>query len=281
MFSIAYVILPFSDERPADAIAGSLARFQRGGRGDVPDDWIRFHDETAIVRAAHQSDYLFTRTPNGLEVKGGDMWHIEITGILAEMDRRGIERWSVRFAQIEPDLDRFMDRFGRTCDRHPVTGGYGLWLNPLGHWDWWDLGGRFDGRITGNRKPDGRASSSISSGPNAGRVILDNLQGALARALDQAETAKFEVESDANIELVSRLLIDLRAGHDHAVPGAIVLPASSFADGARWLEAPPREVSSAIRSSFGLATDATWRQAVEAVYARFHDHWAAGIAFHC
>ena len=50
MFSLAYVILPFADIVPADAIRASLARFQRGGRGEVPDGWLTFHDETQALR---------------------------------------------------------------------------------------------------------------------------------------------------------------------------------------------------------------------------------------
>ena len=54
MFAVAYVLLPFSDVAPADAIAASLAPFQRGGPGDVPDDWLAFHDETDTLRTAHE-----------------------------------------------------------------------------------------------------------------------------------------------------------------------------------------------------------------------------------
>jgi hypothetical protein len=38
-------------------------------------------------------------------------------------------------------------------------------------------------------------------------------------------------------------------------------PRQTFA----WLDAPP---------------DATWQQIVQSVYRRFHDHWAAGVAYH-
>ena len=61
MFSLAYVLLPFDDQSPAEAIAASLARFERGRRGDVPDDWLAFHDETAHVEELHQTRFTFTK----------------------------------------------------------------------------------------------------------------------------------------------------------------------------------------------------------------------------
>src|SRR5262245_43054223 len=76
MFSVAYVVLPFSERSPAEAIRASLARFERGGRGDVPEDWLTFHDETAHVRTMHEAVYRFT-SDKGLRVEGGETWHLD------------------------------------------------------------------------------------------------------------------------------------------------------------------------------------------------------------
>jgi len=104
------------------------------------------------------------------------------------MRRRGEQRWAVRFADVEPDLRHFFDRFVSGLERDPATGRFGRWLNPSGRWDWWDLGGRFDGRILGQRRRQGRTSSAVSSGPTAGRAILGNLHEALAWLGLPAET---------------------------------------------------------------------------------------------
>ncbi len=55
MLFIAYAILPFAADAPADAIRASLARFQMGLRGDVPARWIAFHDETEYLLRAHRA----------------------------------------------------------------------------------------------------------------------------------------------------------------------------------------------------------------------------------
>jgi hypothetical protein len=169
VFSIAYVILPFAAAAPADTILSSLAPFQRGGRGDVPDSWLAFEDETDELRWAHSQWFTFTELgEGGIQIEGDDYahWYIDTTKVRDEMRQRELQRWNVRFADTM-DLDTFSACFGKRLDRDPVTGRYGRWLNPLGHWDWWDLGGRFDGHIIGDpKRGTGRSVAQLSSGEN-------------------------------------------------------------------------------------------------------------------
>ena len=55
MFGLARVILAFDGAVPAEAIQTSLARFQRGGSGDVPDAWLAFVDEAEYLRAVREA----------------------------------------------------------------------------------------------------------------------------------------------------------------------------------------------------------------------------------
>ena len=283
MFSLAYVILPFSDTPPADAIRASLARYQRGLRGDIPDEWLAFADETDALRQAHETRFTFTdKGKHGLQVEGGHevFWHVDTGKVRDEMRQRGQESWSVRFADFM-GLDAFFDRYGRDLERHPASGAYGRWRNPLGRWDWWDLGGRFDGRILGERsRGEGRRTAAISSGSNPGRAILANVESALRDALDQPSAATVEVRSDRNIELASTLLADARAGRGQACPGALVLPPGVVTDHSRWLDTWPQLGPVRALGWLGLEANATWEMAVEAAYGRCHDHWVAGVAYH-
>lgn len=190
------------------------------------------------------------------------------------------QRWPVSFSQLEPDLGRFVDRFAEKRDRHPVTGGFGRWLNLLGQWDWWDVGGCFDGRITGGQKPSAQSVSAISSGQNAVRTVLENLQSTLSRSPVQDAPAQLDVETGANFELVAKLLIDARAHRPHALPGVVMLPSGFCDDSERWLASPPEAIPVGVRSLLKLADDADWPQVAEAAYECFKDHWAAGVAFH-
>jgi hypothetical protein len=283
VFSLAYVILPFSDAPPADAIRASLSRFQRGLCGDVPDEWLAFADETDALLEAHETRFTFTdKGKFGLRVEGGDMayWHVATDKVQDEMRQRGQTSWSVRFAD-GMDLDAFFDHYGRDLERHPATGAYGRWRNPLGRWDWWDLGGGFDGSMLGERSgSEGRRIAAVSSGANPGRTILANVGDALRDALGEPSAATVDVRSDRNIELAATLLTDARAGRRHAYPAALVLPPGAVTDDLRWLGRWPALGPVQAFGWFGLEAQATWEMVVKAAYERFHDHWIAGVAYH-
>ena len=228
MFSVAYVILPFSEMPPAEAIRASLAPFQRGRRGDLPEAMLAFHDETDEVRRLYQASFTFTeQDKRGMQIAGDhvDHWNLDLEEVRAEMRRLGLRRWSVRSADLM-DLDAFFGRFIRRLERHQVTGAFGMWHNPVGRWDWWDLGGRFDGENLGERRRTERRSvASVSSGPNRGRTILANVENALANALGQEPPPLIDVRSDQNIEMVATLIEGARAGRGNAWPGRPRAPA--------------------------------------------------------
>lgn len=275
MFGLAYVLLPFTDLLPAGAIAASLARFRRGRRGEVPNEWLRFHDETAHIREMHATRYTFARE-KGLRISGGDSWYLDSHAVLAEMERRGKAEWTVCFAQIEPDLGSFVERFLRPFERHPVTGGFGRWLNPLGQWDWWDLGGCYDGAITGSPSRPSRSRSAISSGPSPGRKAFETLAEALEEACHQPPQSEIELVGDNNVELVRTLLEHFDDEAGPRLPSTVVLPPGSTRDEERWLSNWP-EIAEWQGSADGPKK---WRGRVRAAYEQHGDHWAAAIAYH-
>ena len=60
MLSLAYVILPVCADPPAEAIRASLAPFQRGTRGTLPETSLAFKDETDALREAYQARFIFS-----------------------------------------------------------------------------------------------------------------------------------------------------------------------------------------------------------------------------
>ena len=279
MFGLAYVILPFSDQPPAEAIAQSLARFQRGGRGTVSEEWLRFRDETAELRKMYERTFSF-RLDRGLRTDGDDDWYLNSHAVTAAMKERGRDSWTVRFADIEPDFAAFVDKYASIrCERHPVTGGFGRWLNNLGQWDWWELGGRFNGVITGSPRGAIVSRSAISSGYSEGREAMEMLAGALADAVGDDAPESIDISSDDNIELVETLAEAGGQGLAHARPGALVLPPGSAEDDERWLDAWPELYAQAGLESADW-NGRSWNEIVTTTYARFPDHWAAGVAYH-
>ena len=284
MFALAYVILPFCDTMPAAAIEASLARFRRGLRGDVPDDWLEFDDCTGFLRSAHEANFVFTLGKDGrLGIQGGNGKEaiVNLDKVRNEMRRTNQIWWRVRFADVM-DLDAFHDEFCERHDRNPETEGFGIYRNGLGRWDWWDLGGRFDGCILSeSRRTEGRGAASLQSpGKNTGRSILRNLERILGETRVSGPSTPFDISNDRNVELVSMLLADARAGEGNAFPAVLVLPPGAAEDRLRWIDSWPQPGASEGIDLLGLAPEASWDDVVEAVYARFEDHWAAGISYH-
>jgi hypothetical protein len=284
MFSIAYVILPFSDIPPGDAIRASLAPFQVGGRREkIPDEWLTFQDGTEGLRMDYGALFTFIDVGKpGLQVEGGGakLRCISEGRVKDEMHRRGLQSWQVRFADIM-DQDTFVDRFTRGVERGPVPGTYGYWSNPLGRWDFWALGGRFDGNITGQPESGTPASvAHVPSGLSGGfYAILLGDEGLLDAALGQAPASTIDVRNDRNIELAATLLANIR--WKRAYPDALVLPPGSVATRLRWLgDWKERADLEEVFIWLGLPPDASWREVVEATYVRFKDHWVAGVAYH-
>lgn len=279
MFSLAYVILPFTGTPPAEAIAASLARFQRGRRGDVPDQWLTFHDQTAEVHSIHEATLTLIKG-QGLQTKGHDSWYLNSRAIVAEMEKRGKQEWSVRFADLEPDLAHFAERFLLPFDRHPVTGGFGFWLNSLGRWDWWELGGRFNGVITAQPRPRLRPRTDISSGPSRGRDVLQGIENAVGDTLGNEPIEEADIYTDENVELVAQLLHDVNEHRVEQLPGALILPPTVATDELRWIANWPSLGPADALALLGLPPTTSWHEVVRTTYERFQDHWAAGVAFH-
>jgi hypothetical protein len=279
MFGLAYVLLPFSDQAPGEAITQSLARFERGRKGSLPDEWLAFHDDTAKFREMFEATYSFTLT-QGLQVEGGDNWYLSTSAVIEAMQERGRSHWTVRFADIEPDFEAFVERFGVfTCDRHPVTRQLGRWLNPLGQWDWWDLGGCFNGTITGHRRKACDRNSALSSGDCDGRRVFELVSDALCGPEVEAPLP-LDVATNENIETVSTPAEALAKGRKFAVPGALVLPPNSEPDDQRWLDVWPDLYALTEPEAQRDRQESTWMTTVSQSYERFNDHWAAAVAYH-
>ena len=171
-----------------------------------------------------------------------------------------------RSADVEPDLDAFARRFTRWKERDARAGGYGRWLNPLGRWDWWELGGRFDGLVSGQRRPGAGADSMISSGPNRGRDLI----GGVARAFG-GEPSEVEAEIAANV----------RRGEEHAFPTAILLPVGACAPEFRWFDALGwRPIAPETKTLLSVPAEATFEESTTAAYERWADMAVAGVAYH-
>src|SRR5205085_1647566 len=155
---------------------------RQGGEDDFPRDKLAFDDVTDELEKLHRSKFRHNER-GGFTWEGGHVgtgtYYLRSGALDEHLKACRLERFEGTMAEIEPDFDRFVRDFADVV-RDRSTGRYGRWLNPIGFWDWWDLGGRFNGAIVGERRPaDG--ASIISSGSNPGRTILGNLAVALGK----------------------------------------------------------------------------------------------------
>jgi hypothetical protein len=116
--------------------------------------------------------------------------------------------------------------------------------------------------------------------PKPGRIILANIENCLAKALGQDPIVSLDVHTDQNVELVATLFEDAHAGRDSAYPASLVLPPGVVEDSLRWLRDWPKLDPEGAFTWLGLSSESGWEAIVKATYARFENHWAAGVAYH-
>ncbi len=111
-------------------------------------------------------------------------------------------------------------------------------------------------------------------------MIPANIENRLAEALGQEPFETLDVQTDQKIELVAILLQDARSNRANACPSTRVLPPGTLVDRLQWLDTGPDLNPQEAFARLVLSPQAGWDAIVRAVYARFEDHWAAGVAYH-
>lgn len=303
MYALAYVILPHRYTSLQRALDETLAPFKRGTDGDFPREKLAFDDETDDLICLHKSRFEYRSGAwHWDQTSAASSFNLDVGEVKKHLGACKLDEFEGTFEELEPDFDRFVRLFCRASPRDPDTGRYGRWLNPLGMWDWWELGGRFNGAITGDPRP-GSDHQFISSGADAGRSIIGNLAHALG-----AEPASEASEIELNVELVAALAATLgapsatpapadrrsRSGSlgeaflrdnvdedRRGLPFAVVLPVDAGPDAGRWFDNLHwHKIHPDVRTVLNANEDDDYRTLVQRAYARFSDRAAAGIAYH-
>lgn len=276
MYGLAYVLVPTRFHSLQEELDRSLAPFMRSGEDSFPREKLAFDDATDDLMRLHGTTIRYNPDASVTWSSVRDISHeLCLLRLKEHMSACSLDQFEGTLAELEPDFDAFVRRFTRYEGRDPATGGYGRWLNPVGYWDWWELGGRFNGLITGERRP-AAAKQAISSGSNRGRDVLASVVSAFA-GTPSSEQAQIE----ANVELVATLRAAAESNERRAIPCALVLPTGSCAEEDRWLdEIEWHEIRPGTRRFLDALPDADFATLVRAAYGRFADHAAAGIAYH-
>jgi hypothetical protein len=276
MYALAYVLIPQIFASLQAELDRTFAPFMGGGDESFPRAKLAFNDETDAVGRLHRTSFRYNSN-GSITWRSGDVpsYNLSYDRLREHMAACRLEIFEGTFAEIEPDFDAFVRRFTSYAAPDPTTSRYGRWLNPIGHWDWWELGGRFSGTITGERRPAG-AEQAISSGPNSGRAILGNIASAFG-----ADASDAEADIEANVELVESLRQAAERNDPHWLPTTLVLPIDVCTDEDRWFDNIEwHDIPIGTRRFLGAAADADFPALVRAAYDRFPNHAAAGVAYH-
>src|SRR5579871_236050 len=277
MYGLAYVLIPSGFASLQSQLDQTLARFRRGGDDAFSRAQLALVDATDGLRRLHCTKFRYSSdgSVRWLDSDAASSFDLRLTKLSEHMAACRLSEFEGTFAELEPDFDAFVRRFTDFDQPDPDTSRYGGWLNPVGYWDWWELGGRFNGAITGDRRP-ASAAQIISSRPSRGRAILGNVAAALG-----GRAARDETEIEVNVELVASLKLAADRNEDRLPPTAMVLPIGCCADEDRWFDRVEwHEVRPGTRAFLGVTADADFPRLVRAAYERFADWAVAGVAYH-
>jgi hypothetical protein len=276
MYGLAYVLIPSQFTSLQAELDRTLAAFMRGGEKEFPREKLAFDDATDALTRLHRTGFRYNPGGSLTWLDPADAsYDLCLASLKEHLTACSLDEFEGTFAEIEPNFDAFVRRFTRYDALDPTTRRYGRWLNPIGYWDWWELGGRFNGVIAGEPRP-AAADQAISSGPSRGRIVMGRLGAALG-----ASEEGHEAEIEANVELVETLSAAAERNEGYSRPTALVLPIGSCADKDRWLDNIEwHDIRPGTRRFLGAPADADYASLVRAAYARFADHVAAGVAYH-
>jgi hypothetical protein len=276
MYGLAYVIIPVNFASLQQELDRTLAPFMRGSDNNFPREKLAFDDATDELMRLHRAKFRYASDRSVIWPLhgGGPSFELDLAKLSDHMSACGLESFEGTFNELEPDFDAFVRRFTSHDARDPSTSRYGRWLNPIGYWDWWELGGRFSGAITGDPRP--ATHQVISSGPSNGRALVGNIVD-----LFGGPRPNERAEIEANVELVESLRLARARNDRHWLPTAMALPMGSCADEDRWFDRVEwHEIRAGTRTFLGVPADADFRTLVRAAYDRFRDCAAAGVAYH-
>jgi hypothetical protein len=276
VYGLAYVLIPPAFKSLQAELDRSLASFMRGGDDVFPRSALAFDDVTDELARLHQIAFTYASKKVTWQAINHDCaYYLRSERVLEHLDACGIDHFEGTLAELEPSFDAFVSRFTRYEARDGTTSRYGRWFNPLGYWDWWELGGRFNGVITGDPRP-AASNHSISSGVSSGRALMETI-GAMLGAPEPDEKTLIE----ANVELVETLRERAKKVRDHRMPTAVVLPPAFCLNENRWFDCVEwHDIKPGTRLALGVSTDSGFRTLVQAAYARLPDHAVAGVAYH-
>ena len=137
-----------------------LIPFQENNMDDCPEEFLEFIDKTdEYIMEYNTGDVEVVVMPDGsykftwdVDFKHGDL--LDQKTVIPE----DLEQKNIKFKELYETLDLFCEEWhSATVDEK--TSKYGYWENPKAKWDWYSIGGRWEGFF--NMKDGTKANSGL------------------------------------------------------------------------------------------------------------------------
>lgn len=180
-----------------------LAPFQEADGKNMDEKYLEFISVEEESLAEYENDSAeMVVYPSGEKCYKHDhrfytpnSWSIEREWILPE----GCKVENIPHKEVYTTFEEFMDGWCGRKERDEQKEEYGYWKNPNAKWDWYELGGRWDGFFTlKNGKPSNQAKKKDidfekmkDDDGNAAAVRYDSVMGILGNSLSTFKSWKY------------------------------------------------------------------------------------------
>lgn len=131
-----------------DAVAEQLARYQENNMGDCPEEFLEWNDVEEEYKEQFETEETeFILTPDGQLTWPWDYKHA-VDGDpfkKEEVIPEGYQRVTRPIKEKYESFERFMEEYAG-CEPDE-QGRYGYYENPNARWDWYQIGGRWQGAL--------------------------------------------------------------------------------------------------------------------------------------
>lgn len=136
-----------------EQIHKALAPYQENNMGDCPKEYLKWHSVTAEEKERYRNGTVkMLKMEDGrlLNIWEAGFWEEEINDNGCKCRRYkvpdNLEKVEVPYIQLYPTFEQFMKkRSSNSFDEEMQD--YGYWENPNEKWEWYQIGGRFAGKI--------------------------------------------------------------------------------------------------------------------------------------
>lgn len=147
--------------RPGEDLEALLAPYQENNMGDCPEKYLAFEDMTEELREEFAEKMLdvFVDPAGKPHLKYSHQFQHNPPGrlgISSETRYLCPEGWTSKEIPVAEmyTFERFVEEYHGYNRKDEGVDAWGLWKNPNAKWDWWTVGGRWDGWLGGeNERP--------------------------------------------------------------------------------------------------------------------------------